>query len=104
MASAIEAHPSEIFKRHSMPSALSSAERESRNIKNTLGLLDDAEITTVAPDQTTVTDIEEDENITKKITNNLPNNLETITERTGKQHIIDLQLLSPSQYLSLIHI
>ena len=42
MASAIEAHPSEIFKRHSMPSSLSSAERESRNIKNTLGMFDDA--------------------------------------------------------------
>jgi len=120
MASAIEAHPSEIFKRHSMPSPLSSAERESRNIKNILGLFDDArepteeeitplveesemnteetEITTVATDQTTVSDIEEEENITVKISNNLPNNLEATAERTGKQHIIDLQLLSPSQY------
>ena len=115
MAAAIQAHPSEIFKRHSMPSSsLGSSKRLGRNIENPSGVFDatieedkteqvniimeEAMITTETPDQTTFTSIEIDENITERMTNDLLNDDEEKEERSGKQHIIDLQLLSPRRY------
>ena len=38
MSSAIEAHPSDIFRRHSLPSLSSSSDCQGRNIKDILGL------------------------------------------------------------------
>ena len=118
MAAAIQAHPSEIFKRHLMPSSsISSFKRLGRNIENPSGVFDasikedktdsaehldivmeEAEISTETPDQTTFANIEIDENITERINNDLQNDDGEKEERSGKQHIIDLQLLSPRQY------
>jgi len=100
-----------------MPSSLGSSKRLSRNIENPSGLFDatnegdqtdlaeqldiiieEAKITTETPDQTTFTYIEIDENITQRLANDLLNEDEEKEERSGKQHIIDLQLLSPRQY------
>ena len=38
MSSAIEAHPSDIFRRHSLPSLSSSSDRQGRNIRDISGL------------------------------------------------------------------
>jgi len=115
IAAAIQAHPSEIFKRHSMPSSsLGSSKRLGRNIENPSGVFDatieedkteqlniimeEAKITTETPDQTTFTNIKIDENITERMTNDLLNDDEEKEERSGKQHITDIQLLSPRPY------
>ena len=104
-----------------MPSLYSSSDCQGRNIKDTSGLFDVAtstpepieekktmlvdeleinlkgtEVTTDALGQTTFSDIEE--SITEKMTNDLLNDHETKKVRSGKQHIIDLQILSPTQY------
>ena len=92
MASALEAHPSEIFKRNNKdnievfdvatitPEPIK--EKASTLVKELEINTERTEITTEASDQTTNSDREEDE---------------TKEERLGKQHIYDLQLLSPRQ-------
>ena len=61
--------------------------------------MEKAEISTETPDQTTLANFEIDENIKKRINNDLLNDDEEKEERSRKQHIIDLQLLSPRQYI-----
>ena len=61
--------------------------------------MEKAEISTETPDQTTLAYFEIDENIKKRINNDLLNDDEEKEERSRKQHIIDLQLLSPRQYI-----
>ena len=93
MASALEAHPSEIFKRNNKdnievfdvatitPEPIK--EKASTLVKELEINTERTEITTEASDQTTNSDREEDE---------------TKEERLGKQQIFDLQLLSPRQF------
>ena len=99
LASAIEAHSSEIFKRHSMPSPFSLSRRLGRKVEHPITLSDAATVTpeaeleiTSTSDKTTVPTNEIDE--TDKVVVN--------KERVGKQNI-DLQSLStyyPQQFLA----